>query len=95
MISFAQLVISLFTVGGRPNPLALMIFAATLFLGYQYWSLKSEHYELLRQSEVVQDASKDKVQTLNEARNEQAEAAKVIDSGDFNNDYLKRLQQSN
>lgn len=94
MINLAQLAISLFTTGGRPNPLALLIFAGTLFLGYQYWSLKTEHIELLRQSGVVQEAAQDKVKTLNEARDEQKEAVEIINSGKFDNDYLRRLQQS-
>ena len=94
MINLAQLAISLFTTGGKFNPLALLIFAGTLFLGYEYWSLKTEYIELLRQSQVVREAAQDKVKTLNEARDEQKEAVEIINSGKFDNDYLKRLQQS-
>ena len=93
-MSIAQLFISLFTTGGKINPVALLIFAGTLFLGYQYWQLKSENRELVRQAGVTLRAGQDKAKSLNEARNEQSEAIKVIDSGNFNNDYLKRLQQS-
>jgi len=87
-----QLLISLFTTGGRINPIALVIFAATVLLGYQYFNLRSEHYELVRQYEVLKDASKEKLNTLNGARNDQAQAADAINNGTFDNEFLKRLQ---
>ena len=88
----AQLFISLFTTGGKINPIALALFAGTLFLAYQYASLRSEHYELVRQSKVLQKSSDDSVKTLNEARNDQVNAINAINSGTFDNDYLERLQ---
>lgn len=92
MINLAQMLISLFTTGGRINPIALIIFAATVVLGYKHYILTMEHRELARQQQVVSKASEEKVKTLNEARNEQQEANKAIDNGEFDNDFLKRLQ---
>ena len=94
MINLTQLVISLFTTGGRPNPLSFLIFLGTLFLGYQVLTLKSQNYELMRQIEVVHEAAQDKAEALKEAKNEKDEAVEIINSGKFDNAYLKRLQQS-
>ena len=89
-----QPIISLFTTGGRFNPVALLVFTLTAFLVYNHLQLTLKHRELMRQRNVVAQDSEQKTETLNEARNEKTEAVRVIDSGGFNNDYLKRLQQS-
>lgn len=91
MISLGQLFISLFTTGGKPNPIALLIFAGTMFLGCQYWQLKSENRELMRQSKVVMKSSNDKVEQLNEARNEQ-EKSNSYAGTDAWHDWADRLQ---
>lgn len=93
MISIGQMIISLFTTGGKFNPLALIIFSLTAMLFYQHILLKGRHSDLVRQHEIIAKANKYKVKTINEARNDQEEARKVIDSGGFDNDFLKRLQK--
>ena len=67
----------------------------TALLAYDHLKLTLKHRELLRQSQVVAVDNSQKIETLNEARDEQKKAVEVINSGEFNNDFLKRLQQSN
>lgn len=91
-----QYVISLFSTGGRVNPLAIALLIASLLgAGYAYskFTQITRELELARQSSVVLDASKDKTRVINDARKEQREANKVIADGEFDNDFLKRLQR--
>lgn len=83
---------SLFTSAGQINPVAIALFSVVGLFGYQHVTLKLEHRELVRQHNVLKAASKEKVNTLNEARNEQTEAMEAINNGSFDNDYLERLQ---
>lgn len=93
-MSWFQPIISLFTTGGRFNPLALIVFALTSFLVYDHFKLTIKHRELLRQSKVIEADTSQKIQTLNEARDEKEQAVKIINNGEFDNDFLMRLQQS-
>ncbi len=91
----AQLLISLFTTGGRPNPVALILFAVTIIGGifaYQKITHLTAELELARQARVIQDAARDRADTLNEARNDQTDANQAIDDGSFN-DWLERVQR--
>lgn len=92
-----QWIISLVTTGGKVNPLAIILLIGTTLVGttvyFKFTSLLSE-LELLRQSKVVMAACVDKAEKLNEAQNDKNEARKIIDSGEFSNDYLKRLQNN-
>ena len=89
-----QPIISLFTTGGKFNPVALLIFTLTAFLAYNHLQLTLEHRELVRKSEVVASDNKQKLDTIKEAKDEQSEAVEIINNGEFDNDYLRRLQQS-
>jgi uncharacterized membrane protein len=98
MMILARWVLSLFITGDKGshifNPMAALMVGGALFLGYQVLTLKSQNYELMRQIEVVQEAAQDKAKTLKEANDEKDEAVEIINSGKFDNAYLKRLQQS-
>lgn len=93
-MNWFQPIISLFTTGGRINPMALLVFAITALLAYDHLKLTLKHRELLRQTKVIEVDSRQKIETLNEAKDEQKKAIEVIDNGKFDNDFLKRLQQS-
>lgn len=86
------MIMSLFTTGGRFNPMALVPLIFTILLAYQHLAEKSENRELKRQVKVLSESSKDKVKTLNEFINDQKQASKIIDNGSFDNDFLKQLQ---
>lgn len=92
-----QWIISLLTTGGKVNPLAIALLVATTLIStvgyFKFTSLLNE-LELVRQSTVIIDSCNDKTLKLNEARNDESKAREVIDSGDFNNDFLKRLQDN-
>jgi hypothetical protein len=89
--------VSLFTTGGKWNPLATVLLVSVTLVGtagyFKFNSLLNE-LEISRQAKVVIESCNDKTVKLNEARNEESEAHKVVDSGRFDNDYLKRLQDN-
>ena len=87
-----QLLISLFTTGGRINPVAIAIFVITLLYGYDELKDWQEKQSLVRQTNVIQGAARDRLNTLNEARNDQQEANNAISSNNFD-DWLDRVQR--
>lgn len=90
-----QWALSLFTTGGKINPLAVVLLILTAFAAlwtFNEFSHLRKELEIARQAQVVQDAAKDKVNNLNEARNELQNAEAAIDSGEFV-DWLERVQR--
>ena len=86
---------SLFTTAGALSPLAIIVYAGIAITGvYGYMKIDrlTDELEAARQARVVQEAAQDKAETLNEARNDEREAKEIIDSGNFDNDLLRRLQ---
>jgi hypothetical protein len=87
-----QLLISLFTTGGKINPIAILIFVFTALYGYDELKDWANERRIIADAKIVQDASQTKIDKLNEARNEQAEANTAINNGSFN-DWLDRVQR--
>lgn len=96
MVTFMQSLISMFTVGGRPNPTAyaiwLAIIAGGALAGYKYSQMRLEYYEVVRQCNVVGAAAAEKLESVNKARVQKDEAFKAIDNDNFTDEYFKRLQ---
>ena len=94
----AQLFQSLFLTGDKPghkiNPFAIILLSGAVAVSiigyYKITSLMSE-LEIARQARVVLDSSNDKVEKLNEARNEQ-EKSNSYAGTDAWHDWADRLQ---
>lgn len=92
MFGIGQMIVSLFTTGGKINPIAMVLFVGSMLYGYDEIKDYLKERELARQATVVQEACEEQVETLKEATNEKREATEAIRDGSFNN-YLERLQR--
>ena len=82
---------SLFTTGGQRNPLATIIYVGIILYGFNDFRNWMDKRHLVKDCNIIQSASADKVQKINEARHEQTKASEAIDNGTFN-DWLERVQ---
>ena len=89
-----QFLISLFTSGGKINPIAILLLIAVTFYGFDEWLDYRDKLSLARQCDVIQGASRQRLDTLNEVRNEQQQANKLIDSDGYDS-FLDKLQHDN
>ena len=90
-----QWIKSLFTTASVTNPLSIVVYGGFLFIGlYGYHEIRILQTELsmARQTRVVQGAARERLETLNEARNEQQQANIAIDNDDFI-EWLDRMQR--
>lgn len=87
-----QFLISLFTSGGKINPIAILLLIAVTFYGFDEWLDYRDKLSLARQCDVIQGASRQRLETLNEARNEQQQANDSINNNTFD-DWLDRVQR--
>ena len=69
------------------------IFLLLAFSCWQYIDLKLSNNELVRQHKIIVKANEDKAKTIAKAKEIENEVADAINSGEFNAEFLRRLQQ--
>jgi len=85
-----QMLISLFTTGGKINPLAMLLFAGVSIYLYNDIQNRAEQRELKRQCAIYQAAYQDKINNLNRVNNETDETIQSIDPDDLT-DWVNRI----
>jgi len=85
-----QMLISLFTTGGKINPMAMLLFVGVSLYLYNDFQGYRERQELARQCEIYRAAYQDKINNLNRVNNETDETIKSIDPDDLT-DWVNRI----
>lgn len=88
-------VMSLFTTGGKVNPLAVVLLVVSglgVVWTYHEFRILQTELKAARQTRIIQDDAKEKLETLREAESDKDEVEEAIRTDSFNNDLLRRLQ---
>ena len=83
-MSIMQGLISLFTTGGKINPIAMLLFVGVSLYLYNDFQGYRERQELARQCEIYRAAAQDKLTQLNRSNTNVTETIKSIDPDNLN-----------
>lgn len=85
-----QMLISLFTTGGKINPIAILLFVGVSLYLYNDFQGYRERQELARQCEIYRAAAQDKLTQLNRSNTNVTETIESIDPDNLN-DWVERI----
>ena len=85
-----QMLISLFTTGGKINPIAMLLFVGVSLYLYNDIQNRAEQREIKRQCAIYQAAYQDKINNLNRVNNETDKTIQAIDPDDLT-DWVNRI----
>jgi len=89
-VSIWQPIISLFTTGGRINPIAILLMLGVSFFAYDSIKDRFKQAEIVRQCEVYRGAQQDKLNNLTRSQNEVTKTIQSIDPNDLS-DFADRI----